>query len=79
MRTRVQEWGNSLAVRIPEALANQASLEKDAEVELQMEEGRLVLRRAVTRYSLTDLLDGVTPENLHGEIDTGAPTGREEW
>jgi antitoxin MazE len=29
--------------------------------------------------SLLDLMDGVTPENLHEEIDFGPPVGREVW
>ena len=28
-------------------------------------------------YRLDDLLSGITPENLHDEVDFGAPVGRE--
>jgi antitoxin MazE len=80
MRTRVQKWGNSLAVRIPKALALGVSLEQDTEVELEIQAGRLVVRKVIPReYSLDELLDEVTPGNLHGETETGAPVGREEW
>jgi hypothetical protein len=30
-------------------------------------------------YTLEELLAGVTQENLHPEIDTGSPVGREVW
>ena len=30
-------------------------------------------------YQLEDLLAGVTDENLHGEVRTGAARGRETW
>ena len=29
MRTRIQKWGNSLALRIPKAFAAEAGFEKD--------------------------------------------------
>ena len=79
MRTRVQKWGNSLAVRIPKVLAREVSLDKDAEVELRVESGRLVLRKITAPdYSLEELLAGITPKNLHDEAETGSRTGREE-
>lgn len=28
---------------------------------------------------LEELLRRVTPENIHGEVDTGEPVGREFW
>jgi hypothetical protein len=30
-------------------------------------------------YKLDDLLSGVTQDNVHGEILTGRPVGREAW
>ena len=38
MLTKVQKWGNSLALRIPNALAEEAGLEAGSEVELRMSE-----------------------------------------
>jgi len=76
-KTQVSKWGNSLAVRIPRALAEQAGVEEGVEVEIAAEEGRLVLKRS--RYTLRTLLKRITPANLHGEIAAGAPTGREAW
>ena len=81
MRGRVQKWGNSLAIRIPKPLAEEAELGPDAEVELTVdEEGGLSLRRVrQPEYTLEELLEGVRPENLHGETDTGRRVGREAW
>jgi antitoxin MazE len=80
MKTRVQKWGNSLAVRIPKAFAAEARLREDAPVELSLEAGKLVIR-ALPQEPLTleDLLRGVTDENLHGEWDTGPAVGKEVW
>jgi antitoxin MazE len=80
MRARVQRWGNSLALRIPKAFATETELESGSEVELTLDEGRLVVTPVSTSaYRLEDLLARVTPENLHGEVDTGPGVGREAW
>ena len=35
--------------------------------------------RSEAKYSLCELLDGITKENLHDEIETGEPRGAEIW
>lgn len=79
MRTRVRRWGNSLGVRIPKAFAREAGLEPDAAVELTLADGKITLAAVRNSPTLEDLLAGVTPENLHGEVDTGPPVGVESW
>jgi antitoxin MazE len=80
MRARVCRWGNSLALRIPSAIAIETSLEEGAEVDLSALRGKLVVRRATKpRYRLADLLALVSDENLHPESWTGARRGRELW
>lgn len=80
MKTRVQKWGNSLALRIPKSFAAEARLREDTPVELSLVEGKLVVQ-ALTPEPLTldELLRGVTDQNLHGEWDTGPAVGREIW
>jgi hypothetical protein len=36
-------------------------------------------RSAKSHPTLDELLDGITPENLHPEIDLGPPVGKEVW
>ena len=81
MRARVQKWGNSLALRIPETFAAEAGLEKDGEVELSVEKGRIsvVVPPGSPTYTLEELLAGVQSSNLHGETDWGPPVGKEIW
>jgi len=80
MVTKVRKWGNSLAVRIPKALAREIEAECGCEVNLEVENGRLVITPVKRpRYTLKELLAGITPENLHGEVDWGPPMGREVW
>lgn len=79
MRVRIQKWGNSLAVRIPRAFAEEAGLRDDSPVELQVIDGQIIIKPASETYQLDDLLARINEENLHGEIDSGDPTGNEVW
>ena len=80
MKTRVQKWGHSLAVRIPRSFAKQAGLEENAPVEMSLADGKLLIEPiAKGNFTLHELLDGVTEENLHGEIPTGPRVGKEVW
>ncbi len=80
METRIQKWGNSLAVRIPKPIAAQLGLANHSSVEFSLRGTELVIT-PVKRpdLKLADLLAGVTEDNLHGEIDTGAAVGKETW
>jgi antitoxin MazE len=80
MRTKLQKWGNSLGLRIPKVFALEAAMHAGATVEISIAPEGLVIRPVHRRiYSLSDLLRGVTPTNVHAAIDTGPPRGRESW
>jgi antitoxin MazE len=76
---RVSRWGNSLAVRIPRTMADQARIEEGQEIELTVADGCLTIRPRARTYTLDELLDQVTPENQHDEVDWGEPVGDEVW
>lgn len=77
MKSHVRKWGHSLAVRIPQAYAEQAGLCDGAPIEIRAQDGKLVIERPT--YVLADLLSQVSDENLHEETDMGPPAGRETW
>jgi antitoxin MazE len=74
---RVKKWGNSPAVRLPAAVMEAAHLALDQAVEVRAENGRVIIEPAAPSYSLDNLLASITLENRHGEIDFGAPEGKE--
>lgn len=78
MKTTAQKWGNSLAIRVPKQVAEEAGLrEKDA-VEIEVRKGTLIVRPHLRRvYRLEDLLKRITPRNVHVAVDFGGPVGRE--
>jgi antitoxin MazE len=80
MKTRIQKWGNSLAVRIPKAFASQAGLAEDVPVELSIVRGKVVVNPLASEpVSLKELLRGINRDNLHDEWDTGPAVRREIW
>ena len=80
MQTTIQKWGNSLGLRIPKAFAEEAGVEAGSAVDLAVRDGGLVVTPVRNhRYVLQDLLDGITRDNKHEEIDSGAAVGREAW
>jgi antitoxin MazE len=80
MHTQIRKWGNSLALRIPRSLAGQSGLMQGSEVELTIEDGRLIVKPISSwEVELQELLDRMDPDSLHGEIDFGPPVGNEAW
>jgi len=80
MKTRVQKWGNSLALRIPKSFAEEVGLQKESSVEVSLADGKIVVTPiAKSKLTLEQLLSKVTKENLHHEVDTGSAVGNETW
>ncbi|MGV0027090.1 AbrB/MazE/SpoVT family DNA-binding domain-containing protein [Phormidesmis priestleyi] len=76
----VAKWGNSLGIRIPIAIAKQVNLEEGTSVTFTVVEGSLVIKpERRKKYTLDELLEGMTLENVHEEVDLGAPIGNEIW
>jgi antitoxin MazE len=80
METRVQKWGNSLAVRIPKPLADEIGLKDSSSVQISLHDRQLVVVPVrVPTLNLDALLAQVTEANRHSEISTGAAVGGEAW
>jgi antitoxin MazE len=80
MKVKIKKWGNSFAIRIPRSIVDDARLENESEVDVSFANGKIVLDPVPkVVFSLESLLAGVTDENKHREVDTGAHTGNEAW
>jgi len=80
MKTRVQKWGNSLALRIPKSFAAEVGLDPNSPVEMSLRNGKLiVVPSEKPRFTLRQLLAQVSEENFHHEVDTGPAVGGETW
>jgi antitoxin MazE len=80
MQTHVQKWGNSLALRIPKSFAAEIGLTDHTLVEVSLSDGGLIVTPVMAAvFTLDQLLAGITQENIHSEIETGAALGNETW
>jgi len=73
----IHKWGNSIALRIPKPFARQLGWKINTPIQLSIENGRLII--TPQRNTLEELLNQVNETNIHPEINTGDPLGREEW
>jgi len=74
----VQQWGNSLAVRIPSAVARSARFKVGLPVEISVQEtGVLVKPVGEPRLSLEQKLARFDPGAHGGEAMAADPVGRE--
>lgn len=80
MKAKVQRWGNSLAVRIPKAFAEEVGLTDDSPIEMRLVKGGLLVEPSSEWLpSLDEMLLEVTESNLHDEVDAGPAQGSEAW
>jgi antitoxin MazE len=80
MRTRLQKWGNSLAVRIPKPFAKESNLEANTPVDVTMRNGKLIITPVrEPEFSLEELIGRINRKNLHSEVHTGKKRGNEAW
>ena len=79
MVSKVQKWGNSLAVRIPKAFAEEVDLVEDSSVEISVQAGQIVVAPAKPEWRLGELVSGITAANTHREIVWGERSGSEAW
>lgn len=79
MTTKVQKWGNSLAVRIPKEVAEQLTIEQGSDIEMKVTDNEIKLIPKKRKPTLEELMAQITPENQHDEVDWGKPEGNEVW
>jgi antitoxin MazE len=77
VKAKILQWGNSLALRIPKSFAHEMQVQLGVEVEMEVKSKSLIVRKP--QFTLSELLQNITNENLHGEINSGSPVGEEIW
>ena len=79
MKATIQKWGNSLAIRIPKNITKDSRVSEGSNIDIMVENGKIILSPSPKVYSLKELLKNVTDENIHSEISTGDYIGGEIW
>jgi len=78
METMVKKWGNSLGIRIPNQIARELSLKDGSFVTIDDREREIVIK-PIPKNKLSEMLNQINNENIHEEIKTTGPVGREIW
>ena len=80
MLTRMQKWRNSYVVRLPRAVVQESGIREGEVLQVEVVNRHIPLRRPAKRdYSLDELVAGIRRSNVHGEVEFGAPEGREDF
>ncbi len=83
MTTKIQKWGNSSAIRIPKNLMQNSKLVLGEEVVLELQDGFLIVKPKIKekytkpKYTIEELVKGITRENMHALVDWGPDVGAE--
>ncbi len=80
MSVQLSKWGNSLGVRLPKLIVEQARLRAGDQVEVSVaESGQVLLTPVRRKLTLEELVNRITPKNRHSETEWGEVQGREAW
>lgn len=80
MELQIKKWGNSLGLRIPQAIANQVNIQDGSTINLILKKNKIeIIPVESENYELDDLINSITDSNLHSEISVGEPNGNEIW
>lgn len=82
MELKIQNWGNSAAIRLNKGLLNQLDVEVGVSLDVEVSDGVLHLKPAAPVYTMDDLLVGCTRDNMQLNDEDkqwldAAPVGRE--
>ena len=76
---RIKNWGNSLGVRIPSAVARAAKLRVSQSVKLKVEDGRVIITpQAPPPPTLAERLERYDPAVHGGEVMASSLIGAEK-
>lgn len=80
---KTQAWGNSTGLRLPKKVLQKAGWKDSQIVTIKVDGDIIILSPQKTgkskQYDLDELVSGITPDNVHKEIDWGGPVGKEIW
>jgi antitoxin MazE len=78
MEAVVKKWGNSLGIRIPGLIVRKLSLKDGSSVDIN-DKGKMIIIKPVQKNKLSEMLSKIDEQNIHKEIETGGPVGKEIW
>ncbi|MDR1288459.1 MAG: AbrB/MazE/SpoVT family DNA-binding domain-containing protein [Treponema sp.] len=78
MEAVIKKWGNSLGIRIPNLIIREFSLKDGSFVEIK-KMGNEIIITPKKKKALSEMLDAINEQNIHKEMETNGPVGKEIW
>jgi len=78
MEAIVKKWGNSLGIRIPNLIVRELALKDGSFVDIN-DRGKTIIIKPIQKNKLSEMLGRINEKNIHKEIETGGPVGKEIW
>jgi len=78
MEAVVKKWGNSLGIRIPNLIVRELSLKDGSFVDIT-DKGKEIVIKPIQKNKLSEMLGKINEQNLHKEVETDGPIGKEIW
>lgn len=80
METKIQKWGNSLGIRIPNALVKSLSLKPNDELEISEQDKKIVIVKPdKTKISLEDRIKKYNSKNIINDFSWDEARENEIW
>ena len=80
MEAKIQKWGNSLGIRIPNNILKSLGLKSNDIIDIVEEENKIIITKSCKKkISLKELFDKYDGPNLSKEFEWDEPRGREIW
>ena len=80
MESIISKWGNSLALRLPKHISSSLNISDGSKVSISLKKNKIEITPVQEEEMILEtLLNGINPDNLHSELDSGSQTGNEIW
>lgn len=79
MTTTVKKWGNSLGLRLPKNIAELMEIKDGTNISINLNDGTIEITKIQENIELDSFLLGINEENMHNEISSNTPIGKEVW
>jgi antitoxin MazE len=84
MEAVIKKWGNSLGIRIPNLIVREMSLKDGSFVNIDGKENEIIIKpvrksKLKARPHLSEILSQINEQNIHEEITSAGPVGKEIW
>ncbi|MEK6407507.1 MAG: AbrB/MazE/SpoVT family DNA-binding domain-containing protein [Acidobacteriota bacterium] len=79
MVTKVQKWGNSQGLRLPEQVLDLADIAVGDDVQIIVGDGQITVKKVGPKFDLAEVIARIPKRYKAKEVGFGPPVGKEEW